>query len=543
MNKISMPAFEDEMPKKVSNFQGVNFNTKPVPAPAEELIEEEVITVENKPQESNVVDINTATKGTNKKSKKASKQQEETTNFAEEEVLDYYGVRQLVVEGAKVFKVNLEKGTCVVDKGVLSEYLIRKMPAIFLNSRFYLYKDGVYSPTVDGQVKGLIKGIVGFKLARPDILSDVETLWRGDLRIIKRPEQVNAEPYILNVQNGLLDIRTMELKEHRPDHISTIQINAKYDPKATGPNFDKFLNDAVRDQSLRDLLQEMVGYCLTTFTKDKKMIFVLDGKPDSGKSTFFNATLEGLLPKESKSHIDLQRLENEYYVAELYGKTVNIFGDLPASGLHDVGVIKALTGKDEVPARHIFGHPFSFKNTAKLVFSCNGLPKNYSKDTSDGFYKRLSIIPFLHVKKREEMDLKLEDKLKLELNYILLWALEGLKKLLENDFKLTVSEISAQLVQEYQDKNNNVVQFVQHCCEVEEGVSYPSSTLYTAYQEFCKLNGFKPKNAENFKDELVERYSVEKGFDYETKNGKKGAKYRAFKGIKLLKEVQYGDFV
>lgn len=89
--------------------------------------------------------------------------------------------------------------------------------------------------------------------------------------------------------------------------------------------------------------------------------------------------------------------DNEYKQAELFGKVVNIFADLPAKGIKDNGYLKAATGNDRISARRPYGQVFEFYNKAKFVFSTNGLPDNYSKDTSDAFYNRLSIIPFKHV--------------------------------------------------------------------------------------------------------------------------------------------------
>jgi putative DNA primase/helicase len=132
-------------------------------------------------------------------------------------------------------------------------------------------------------------------------------------------------------------------------------------------------------------------------------------------------------------NLELQAINKDYNTAQLFNKLVNIFADLPDQGIKDVGLIKALTGEDTISARHIYGTPFDFINKAKMIFSTNNMPPNYG-DKSDAFYERLIILPFNQQKKDGEKDPQLKYKLAEENDYIFMWALEGLKRLIKQNF-------------------------------------------------------------------------------------------------------------
>ena len=97
-----------------------------------------------------------------------------------------------------------------------------------------------------------------------------------------------------------------------------------------------------------------------------------------------------------------------------------------------------MTGEDTISARHIYGTPFDFINKAKMIFSTNNMPPNYG-DKSDAFYERLIILPFNQQKKDGEKDPQLKYKLAEENDYIFMWALEGLKRLIKQNFIFTHS--------------------------------------------------------------------------------------------------------
>lgn len=204
---------------------------------------------------------------------------------------------------------------------------------------------------------------------------------------------------------------------------------------------------------------------------------------------------------------------------------VNIFADLPDQGIKDTGLIKVLTGEDTISARHIYEAPFDFVNKAKMIFSTNNMPPNYG-DKSDAFYERLIILPFNQQKKDGEKNPRLKYNLAKENDYIFMWALEGLKRLINQGFKFTDSPEVKALVNEYKTTSNSVLQFVEEKCIVNECEWTFRSKLYEEYQKFCQDNGFASLNSTNFNKELES--------NFELKRKQMGEKrLRAFQGISL----------
>ena len=222
---------------------------------------------------------------------------------------------------------------------------------------------------------------------------DAEKQWR--LRVRKDIKDLNANPFIINLRNGLYNVLEDTMTEHTPDYYSTVQLSVSYDPKADCPLFKKFLSDSMDgDMAQVALLQEMLGYFLIPVNSAQKC-FVIVGAAGAGKSVLLRVLNELLLGKENVSNVSWQSLNERFKTAELFGKLANIFADLPTKNIDDNGIFKALVGEDFLTVEKKNKNPFSFQSTARLLFSCNSIPKNYG-DRSEGFYRRLIIIRFSH---------------------------------------------------------------------------------------------------------------------------------------------------
>lgn len=420
-----------------------------------------------------------------------------------------------------------------VHRGYLAEYLIKNVPSAYSTGVLFLYDNGVYRPIKENEDKGIVKALLTPQYSSMDAINDGTKQWRIDERINKFPEEFNNNPYLLNLKNGILNIENNDnwffTEGHSPEYLSTIQIQANYNKDAKGENFKKFLSTSVPNPEVQMLLQEMVGYCLTSFTKSKQMIFILTGKGDSGKSTFINATLEGLLNDNAKSHVPLQDLDgNEYNQAKLYGKIVNIFADLPDKSVKEIGYLKAATGNDPIPARRIYEAPFEFKNKAKFVFSSNSLPANFSKDSTDAFYNRLTLIPFNETITKKDPDLN--KALEKELDFILMWALEGLHRVIKNKWKFTTNEMSEGLKAEYKKYSNPVMAFVEDYCELGEENETARAILFAEWEKFCKQNGHISGSQTKFNKNIENLYG-DKVKKSQMNNPKRT---KSWKGIRIV---------
>ena len=145
--------------------------------------------------------------------------------------------------------------------------------------------------------------------------------------------------------------------------------------------------------------------------------------------------------------------------------------------------------------------PFSFRPYARLLFSCNEIPKNYS-DRSDGFYRRLIIIRFDRSVPSSKRDPNLREKLSVERGGILMWALKGLKRLIENKYLFTETKRTQLKLQRYKIESNSALMFLEECCEIKEGAECVREQLFERYREYRFKNGLKPLSQTNFNRDI-----------------------------------------
>jgi putative DNA primase/helicase len=209
--------------------------------------------------------------------------------------------------------------------------------------------------------------------------------------------------------------------------------------------------------------------------------FMFLGPKRAGKGTMIRV-IEAAIGGGDCSHVSLQDLEAHRFMrAKLFGKKLNTYGDLPATPIADAGIFKNLTGEDTIEGENKFEHPFSFKNTAKILFSANALPKMKVHD--DAFYNRWIIILFNNSVFGKE-DPKLTAKLTTpeELSGIINLAMAGLKRLRENGWKFTYGDDAAAI---YLRNCEPVIAFLEDRCEVSEGYVVKAE-LVQAFNQYAK---------------------------------------------------------
>ena len=148
-------------------------------------------------------------------------------------------------------------------------------------------------------------------------------------------------------------------------------------------------------------------------------------------------------------------------------------------------------------------NPFSFQSTARLLFSCNNIPRNYG-DRSEGFYRRLIIIRFAHAVPDEKKDPDLLDKLRVEADGIFQFALEGLKRLMRNRYRFSETDANREELQQYREDSDSVLSFVKDCCVTGVANAVVGSTeLFNAYKAYCEESGMKPYAQKKFIQQIL----------------------------------------
>lgn len=402
---------------------------------------------------------------------------------------------------------------------VLAKHLSETRDVYYGGESFLIYENGVYNISGEKEAGRIIMDYMLPNYCTMASIRDCRDQW--DILVSMDFDVFNRNPYLVNVRNGLLDIRDMSFKEHTPSYLSTVQLNVEYNPQAHCPQFEKFLNE-VLDCRLIPLVQEILGYLLTTNTSAQKS-FVLLGPARTGKSTLLWVVEYLLLGKKNVSNIPWQEIGDKFKTAELLGKLANVFSDLPSKSIDDTGIFKVVTGEDYLMAEKKNKNPFKFRPFARLVFSCNELPKNYV-DRTEGFYRRLIIVPFNRQIEKNKIDKALKYKFQREKEGILNWALEGLKRLYENNFEFSENELTDEVKKEYKRENNNVISFVEECCEIDSLFSCSRIEIYESYKEFCGESGLKALSQIKFNKELEGNFNVTRA---------RSGKLRLWNGVRI----------
>lgn len=395
--------------------------------------------------------------------------------------------------------------------GVLAKDLAKSQHVFYAAEQYFGYQDGVYVKMFEIEAQRLVQTKLLIQEAKMAQILDAEKQWR--LLVQRDIRELNANPYIINVRNGLYNVLEHTLTEHTPDYYSTIQLNAAYDEKADCPQFKKFLMESMGgDEAQVRLIQEMLGYFLIPVNAAQKC-FVIVGVAAAGKSVLLRVLNDVLLGKQNVSNVSWQSLNERFKTAELFGKLANIFADLPTKNIDDNGIFKALVGEDYLTVEKKNKNPFSFQSSARLLFSCNSIPKNYG-DRSEGFYRRLIIIRFNHAAPQEKRDPELLEKFRMEADGIFLFALEGLLRLINNHYVFSETQANADELQQYREDSDSVLSFVKECCELNPLAFAGSTELFNAYESYCKDCGLKPYAHGNFVQQITTAFpNVTKGVD------------------------------
>lgn len=415
-----------------------------------------------------------------------------------------------------------ERGGLHFLSGILANHMAKEVRVFYGAGSYFFYGNGVYTACEDLAALAKVREYMIPRYASMTAITDTVGQWRMLIRRAVR--EINCNPFIINVKNGLYNVLDDSFKPHTPEYFGTVQINATYDSSAKCPEFMKFLKSILEDEEIY-LIQEILGYLLIPVNKAQKS-FVFVGAPNAGKSTLLSIAQEVLLGGENVSNIPWQGLGDRFNKAELFGKLANIFADLPSKNIDDNGMFKALTGEDYITAERKNKDPFSFRPYARLLFSCNEIPKNYG-DRSDGFYRRLIIIRFDRSVPANKRDPNLREKLAVERDGILMWSLVGLKRLIANSYVFTETERTRAELTRYKVESNSVLSFVEECCELKTDAEVVREELFAKYKEYCVNAGLKPLSQANFNKE------IENMAGGVTRSVDKLGKRRTWRGIQL----------
>ena len=295
---------------------------------------------------------------------------------------------------------------------------------------------------------------------------------------------LDCDPFVLNVLNGTVDLRTGRLHPHRRENLLTKLAPVSYSPLATCLLWLKFL-DRIMDgnQELITYLQRVVGYGLTGDVSEQCLWF-FHGTGANGKSTFLTTLLAILGDYGMQSVSDLLMVKNHESHpterADLLGKRFVATIETEEGNRVAEALMKQMTGGDKIRARKMRQDLFEFEPTHKIVLAANHKPTVRGTDLAA--WRRIKLIPFTVTIPEAEKDKSLPERLKTELSGILAWAVRGCLDWMREG--LAEPDKVRQATTDYQSEQDSVQGFIDECCVIHPDRRVKASDLLEKFHSW-----------------------------------------------------------
>ena len=310
--------------------------------------------------------------------------------------------------------------------------------------------------------------------------------WIPDLNV--ETENLDSDPWLINVQNGTIDLRTGEIREHKPDDLMTKIANVEYDKAADCPVWKKFVMEIMNyDKELIKYIQTAAGWAITGDTSEQSM-FILYGSGANGKSTFLNTVMNILGDYAIATQTDTfmkrngEQISND--IARLRGTRFVTTTEAEQGRRLSEPLIKQITGNDRMTARFLYGEFFNFVPTFKIFMASNHKP--VIRGTDHGIWRRIKLIPFTVRISEEQQDKHLEQKLMQEAPGIFNWLVEGALRWRQEGLRTPVIISSA--TDEYREEMDVIGNFIRERCVKQPEGSIRARELFKCYQDWCDEN-------------------------------------------------------
>ncbi|WP_458085773.1 phage/plasmid primase, P4 family [Streptomyces malaysiensis] len=296
---------------------------------------------------------------------------------------------------------------------------------------------------------------------------------------------------VLAFRNGVVDLRTGKMREHRPEDMNTAVLDIDYDPDAKCPGWDKFLVEIMPGMpEMPAYLQRLVGYGITGRTTEQ-CFAVFHGKGANGKSVFVDATAKIFravtknTPFETFEERSRGGIPND--IAALRDARLVTSSEGDSGRPMSEAVLKRATGGDEMTARFLQKEFFTFTPKFLILMATNHKPTFRGQD--EGLWRRVKMVPFKRYfapderEDRAVMDRRFQVE---EAQGIAAWAVRGAMEWYRNG--LGDPDVVKDATKDFRETSDTLQGFCPGICEVTKGADdmVPGSDLFTAYLEWCE---------------------------------------------------------
>tara|TARA_B100000131_G_scaffold278395_1_gene282855 strand:- start:4383 stop:6623 length:2241 start_codon:yes stop_codon:yes gene_type:complete len=335
----------------------------------------------------------------------------------------------------------------------------------------------------------------GNKSRSSDKINCMMRMARSERNIPVAMDELDCDIWTLNTPNGMIDLRTGDIKPHDPKKLCTKMTAASYEPSTKTPVFDAFMEQIFQgDEDLIKYVTQALGFSLTGSVKEHVFFFCY-GTGANGKGTLLNLTMdimgdysaalpEGML--EARAH--------DKHLAELImlkGLRMAVGAETQEDRRLNEARMKNLTGGDPITADPKGGAYVTFKPTHSMWISGNHKPK--IRGTDNGVWRRMKLIPFKMQVPTDQLDKDLGKKLWAERDGILAKLVEGCVSWYRDGFHECKAITAA--TEAYRKEEDSFGAFILDKCVVNPLAIVPRSSMRKAYLEWCKINGNRELSA------------------------------------------------
>ena len=327
----------------------------------------------------------------------------------------------------------------------------------------------------------------------------------------------DANKYLFNLENGTLDLATMDFRPHDPKDFITKISHINYDPNASCPRWDRFIDEVMEGRtSVARYLQKAIGYSLTGDTSLECLFIMFGPTTRNGKTTTIETVLRVMGEYGRSAKPDM--LATNYFrgqsngssddVARLAGARFVGISEMEQKLTINASLTKQLTGNGSITARFLYEGYFEFHLQAKIFIDTNHLPNVTDQTLFES--GRLKIIPFTRHFTDAEQDKTLKTTLTTpeSLSGILNWCIEGYR--LYRAEGLEEPQEVRDATEQYKIDSDRIAQFMAQCLKKEKGSELKAITVYNRYKEWCNENGYKYEGSQNFYKRLSLVHRIDK---------------------------------
>lgn len=310
----------------------------------------------------------------------------------------------------------------------------------------------------------------------------------------------NVEPFRIVFKNGVLSLDDMILRPHSPKYLDSIKIHANYNPNASSSTVDEFFHTATKgDKEIEELLYEVIGYTMLK-TNELQKAFMLVGSGRNGKSTYFDI-IEYILGKENTTSISFKDLSNNFRASALSNKLASLARDISAQPITDSDLVKSISSGESIMIEEKYKAAQSKALFSTLLFAANKIPN--TPDTSDGFYRRWTIVPFVadlsSVSRVKGMQFKKKLLEQESLDYVAYKALKAIYRVLSTTEEFTQPAPVERMMKKYKVDNSSILSwYYENVNDLKKLGNMTAKAAYSQYQAWCQQAGRNKFSITNF---------------------------------------------